>query len=94
MSQQLRKFAAEHDGNYPASEDESMLRTEYWLVPQQCGLRYVYVAGRKNTDRDAPLVDEPSADGGKVLVATAGGDVLEMPFDEVAKRLNSTAQVE
>ena len=92
LSRRLRKFAAEHEGNFPATEDESMLLPEYWLVPQQGGLRYVYVAGRKTTDRDAPLVYEPSADGGKVLVATTDGDVLEMPFDEVVRRLKGDSE--
>ncbi len=92
LSLRLRKFAAEHDGNFPATEDESMLLPEYWLVPQQGGLRYVYVAGRKTTDRDAPLVYEPSTDGGKVLVAMTDGDVLEMPFDEVVRRLKGDSE--
>lgn len=87
LSQRLRKFAAEHEGNYPATEDESMLLSEHWLVPHQGGLRYVYVSGRRTTDRDTPLVYEPSVDGGKVLVAMAAGDILEMPFDEVVRRL-------
>ena len=94
LSRRLRQFAAAHDGNYPATEDESMLLPEHWLVPQQGGLRYVYVAGRKNTDGDAPLVYEPSADGGKVLVATTDGDVLEMPFDEVVRKLDAKPQSE
>jgi len=94
LSHRLRKFAAVHDGNFPATEDESMLLPEHWLVPHQGGLRYVYVAGRKTTDRDAPLVYEPSADGGKVLVATAAGDILELPFDDVLRRLDSKSQAE
>jgi hypothetical protein len=94
LSQRLRKFAAEHEGNFPATEDESMLLPEHWLVPHQGGLRYVYVAGRKNTDRDTPLVYEPSVDGGKVLVVMAAGDILEMPFDEVVRKLDAKPQAE
>ncbi|MBX9789639.1 MAG: hypothetical protein K2Y37_12050 [Pirellulales bacterium] len=87
LSDRLRQFAAEHDGNFPATEAELTNLPEEWLVPNQGGLRYVYVTGRKPADGDVPLAYEPSIDGGKVLVATCAGDVVELPFDDVLKRL-------
>ncbi|MGD9646329.1 MAG: hypothetical protein AB7U73_11510 [Pirellulales bacterium] len=92
LSDRLRQFAAEHDGNFPATESDLNSLPDQWLVPHQGGLRYVYVAGRKIADRDAPLLYEPSSDGGKVLVATTAGDVLEMPFDDVLQRLETHAE--
>ena len=94
LTDRLRQFASEHDGNFPATESDLSLPPDEWLVPRQGGLRYVYVTGCKTSDRDAPLVYEPSIDGGKVFVATADGGVTQLPFDEVLRQLDAKPKAE
>jgi hypothetical protein len=94
LTDRLRQFASEHDGNFPATESDLSLSPDEWLVPRQGGLRYVYVTGCKTSDRDAPLVYEPSIDGGEVFVATADGGVTQLPFDEVLRKLDAKPKAE
>jgi len=71
----LWKFAAEHDGRFPTSEEYRQLDPEVWMFDAPAGLSYRYTPGLSIRDAGQILVYEPDVSGDGQLVVRADGSI-------------------
>jgi hypothetical protein len=87
LGEQLKKFAEQHDHQYPNAEQASQIPDSYWRLDDLAALRYVYVPGRSPTDGATPLAYEPQVVGGRLLMICADGQIERLDFDDIIRRI-------
>jgi hypothetical protein len=80
----LWKFAATHEGRFPASLDAS-IPDELWEIPGTGRVRYVYREGKSAGHAPSLLAYEVDLDPDRRFALLANGDIVSMTTAEIEK---------
>lgn len=84
---ELLHFAAAHDGRFPTADEAAEIDADVWACPGQSALRYLYQPGLTSADEGKILAIEPAVFEDEQFVLFAGGEVRQMPNDEIRSAL-------
>ncbi len=82
----LWHYAAQHDGQFPATADAG-IPAALWEAPGGAGLRYLYVPGRSIREPTATLAYEPAVYGDQRLVLSCNGDLAMVRTADIIRQL-------
>lgn len=88
----LVAYGTSHGGKYPDSMENLGLGQVVLHSPADPARRYVYVPGRSLDSPDDIVVYDPVVYGGKVLALAAGGDLREIPHEEIERVLKPATE--
>jgi hypothetical protein len=85
----LWKYAAAHEGSFPASHSSSEIASGVWQTPDASGMAYVYIAGRKADRGAALLAFEPDVFGDYQLVLLTNGEIRRTTAEQLDAALTA-----
>ncbi|WP_339741890.1 hypothetical protein [uncultured Rubinisphaera sp.] len=91
LKNQLLIYSARHDGQYPASKDESWFVESLWQLPETLGGTYILRSGHQFSNAPIPLVIEPEIDGSQWAIL-ANGSVQNFKPDALKELLDATSE--
>lgn len=85
----LRQWAERNDKQLPSADQAGEINDSLWSVPGLPGTRYLYVPGATLADQRRIIAYEPQVNGGDALAVTAGGELVQLPYEELLARVRT-----
>ena len=84
----LSSYASIHEGRFPRSDHSTDIDSTLWDLPGVAGMRYIYIAGLKASERQRVLVYEPNVFYGQRLVVRVNGEITVLSSAELRRALS------
>jgi hypothetical protein len=85
----LRQWAEKNDNQLPTAAQVSEINESLWSVPDLPGTRYLYVPGVTLADQKRIIAYEPQVSRGDALAVTAGGELVQLPYEKLLARVRT-----
>ena len=85
----LRQWAERNDNQLPSATQAGEINESLWSVPGLPGTCYLYVPGGNLGSPQRIIAYEPQVNGGDALAVTAGGELVQLPYESLLVRVRT-----